>query len=150
VVLVISVLSGVTLSVLNTAGLRQKAKDSQRISDLGKTQTALELYFADNRAYPILEAWSGIEDLGATLVPNYLSVIPQEPNNNGASPCELSDDGYYYSYRSDATGGKYVLTARMELAASATKSACSSLGNWSALSCGAIPSDVNCYGVQNP
>lgn len=168
VILIIGTLSGIMLSVLNTAGLRQKARDSQRVADLKKVQTALELYFADYRGYPLQTSWDYVPNVPSILVSNgYISVLPTDPSgisgsSAGITPCSSADangDGtkdYYYSYITDnpgasaTVGTKYVLTARMELPADNTNS-CASLGNWSgALSCSPIPADVYCYGAQNP
>ena len=52
VIAIIGILSSVVLVSLNTA--RAKARDATRKTDLKQLQTALELYFNDNRAYPIV------------------------------------------------------------------------------------------------
>ena len=53
VVAVIGILSGVVISVLNPETFRNKSQDARRKTDLVAIQGALELYFADNNAYPI-------------------------------------------------------------------------------------------------
>ncbi len=60
VVAIIGLLS--TLAVVALGAARVKARDAKRLSDLKQLQTALELHYADNNAYP---AGAGI-DLGAT------------------------------------------------------------------------------------
>ena len=70
VVLVISALSGIVISLINSGGFRQKAEDTQRVSDLKQIQTALELYFSDNRLYPITSGWvevTGVDAVSTTL-----------------------------------------------------------------------------------
>jgi len=54
VIAIIGLLS--TLAVVALGSARVKARDSKRLSDLKQTQTALELYYTDNSAYPIAAA----------------------------------------------------------------------------------------------
>ncbi|MDO9509745.1 MAG: prepilin-type N-terminal cleavage/methylation domain-containing protein [Candidatus Magasanikbacteria bacterium] len=50
VIAIIGLLS--TLAVVALGNAREKARDSKRLSDVKQVQTALELYFNDNSAYP--------------------------------------------------------------------------------------------------
>jgi len=50
VIAIIGLLS--TLAVVSLGSARSKARDARRISDIRQIQTALELYFASNGAYP--------------------------------------------------------------------------------------------------
>lgn len=153
VVLVIGVLSGMTLGVLNSGGIRQKAKDSQRISDIKRIQTALELYFSDRRGYPKSSVWATANSALSTLVGPYIDKIPTDPSGaTGANPCAGSGT-YYYSYITEDTAltyaSQYILTARMEVSSSDDSSTCGTLTNWTGgMSC-VVPVDVYCYGVQN-
>lgn len=134
VVLIIGVLAGIILQVMNPAGVRGKAKDSQKAADLGKIQTSLELYFSDNRNYPTSGCiqLTGSNALKTALTSNnYINDMPDDSN---------------YRYRSN--GSDYVLTAVMEVATSAASSKCSDLNNWGSLSCGTA--NEYCYGVENP
>jgi type II secretion system protein G len=151
VVLVIGALSGILLGVINSSGIRGKARDAQRKADLKKIQTALELYFADNRTYP--QSASGAFELvtsGTTMVTvleaGYIDPVPSDPKgvaSSEASPCG-SPEEYRYNYRS--SGPTYLLTAIMEVSTSNDDSECGSL-----VGCGAgyATSDV-CYVVRNP
>ncbi|MEK7164437.1 MAG: prepilin-type N-terminal cleavage/methylation domain-containing protein, partial [Patescibacteria group bacterium] len=49
VIAIVGVLS--TLAVYSTNIARQKSRDTRRITDISQTQTALELYFADQQGY---------------------------------------------------------------------------------------------------
>jgi len=51
-----------TLSVVALNNARQKSRDAKRVSDIKQVQTALELYFVDQNAYPVL----GATTLGGT------------------------------------------------------------------------------------
>jgi prepilin-type N-terminal cleavage/methylation domain-containing protein len=140
VISLIAILSGVILSVININGIRQKTRDAQRIADLKKVQTALELYFADHRSYPSLV--SGCDTISTMLTSDliggtvkYIVALPTDP---------VSGNSYYYS----GTTGYYVLAAAMEVASSVTTgNACASLSNWGTSGCASL---TNCYGVQNP
>lgn len=159
VVLIISVLSGIVLSLLNSGGVRAKSRDAQRISNLKTIQSALELRFADYRSYPISDGGGGAgtselvssgSELGKALQNGYLNSIPLDPVNDGSDTDACGSDGTYrYNYRTDATGSIYILTARTELTTSAEDSPCDSanLNNWSTLGCGIT---TGCYGVENP
>lgn len=54
VVAIIGLLS--TLAVVALGSAREKARDSKRLADLKQVQTALELYYTDNNAYPVVAA----------------------------------------------------------------------------------------------
>ena len=136
------------LNLINVPGIQAKARDSQRQADLSKVQTALELYFAEHRVYPIHVA-NTVTVLTADLIPTYISVIPVDPTGlTGFSLCVTNPTGY--TYRSD--GVNYVLTASMEVVRlSLTDShLCSNVPNCSipALACSC--NDPRCYAVQNP
>lgn len=154
VVLIIGILSGVTLGVLNSGGIRQKAKDTQRTADIKRIQTALELYFSDHRGYPKTSGWVSANSGLSALIGPYIDKIPTDPSGStGSNPCAASGT-YYYSYITENTAltyaSQYILTSRMEVLSSDDISACTGLTNWTGgMSC-AVPSDVYCYGVQNP
>ncbi len=156
VVLVIGALSGIVVSMINSAGLRSKARDSQRIADLKKLQTALELYFADNRQYPP-SGWIAItdsDDVSTALSPTYINDVPTDPLLDGpvSNPCSTPDD-YRYNYKTTgaADGSEYILTAMMEVTSSNDNNQCSDLNNWGSFgSCGSYATGDYCYGVENP
>ena len=157
VVLVIGALSGVLLGVINSSGVRAKARDAQRKADITKIQTALELYFADNRTYPVSNNGGGPDtfeqvDPGATnviigaLQPNYIDPVPPDPSaetGNEDTPC---DDATLnrYNYRSD--GSYYWLTTIMEITTSNEDSACAAQVG---CAIGYATEDF-CYFAQNP
>ena len=154
VVLIIGILSGVTLSVLNSGGIRQKAKDTQRTADIKRIQTALELYFSDHRGYPKSSVWISANTGLSSLVGPYIDKIPTDPSGStGAGPCAAAG-AYYYSYITENTAltyaSQYILASRMEVSSSDDISTCADLTNWTGdMSC-TVPIDVYCYGVQNP
>lgn len=154
VILVIGVLSGVLLGVVNSSGVRAKARDSQRKADLKKVQTALELYFADNRAYPTSGSaspgpysWERITGrIDNALVPDYIDPIPEDPSPSGSdsNPCS-NPNNYRYNYYSD--GDRYFLTAIMEVPTSHDDSPCPA----GLTGCGGgYATESVCYFAKNP
>jgi prepilin-type N-terminal cleavage/methylation domain-containing protein len=153
VVIVIAALSGIVISLVNSGGFRNKAKDTQRVSDLKQLQTALELYFADRRAYPVSAAWieiTGTDTMSNLLRPTYINKIPTDPNGTAgiANPCNTQTTPRY-NYITNAAGTGYILTSVMAITSSTSGNLCTGLSNWGTVgSCAG--STTNCYGVQNP
>lgn len=150
VVVLIGILSGLTLSIINPSSQRARARDSQRVADLKKIQTALELKFSDSRAYPVAGSWLVVNNsnLGNIVTDGYISALPADPKYSGTFSTCPSDANetvtYNYSYRSD--GVSYVLVARMETG-SFDYSKCSSLTKCTTYNCNC---SARCHAVQNP
>ncbi len=124
VVGIIGLLATILLANFNSA--RQRARDTQRLTDLKKIQTAIEVYKADNQQYPCFNAgdcaglygWAMTSGLPG-FSPTYLQTIPQDPLVGSACP------GYLYWHSGDRS--QYILFAMLENAndprATAVKSA---------------------------
>lgn len=100
VIAIIGILT--TLLMVNFIGIRQRARDAERKSDLRQIQAALELYRADTGTYPS----SPLPACGAALTnngTNYMTKIPCDPLNSGE---------FIYSYTS--TGTTYDIFACLE------------------------------------
>jgi len=114
VISIIGLLS--TISVVALNGARKKGRDAKRVGDIRQIQTALELYFNDNYAYPISTAIAlgtaagaktiCTDGLEATCVESgdktYMGIVPANPTPNGAA----------YTYTSD--GATYTITFTLE------------------------------------
>jgi len=111
VVAIIGLLS--TLAVVALGSARVKARDSKRLADLKQLQTALELYYTDQNAYP---AGAGIA-LGATdyaclnsvagfttagCANAYMGQVPVDPKSGN------------YTYTVASSTGSYTVTATLE------------------------------------
>lgn len=100
VIAIIGVLAALLL--VNLIGIRQRARDAQRKSDLRQIQSAIELYRADNGSYPV-----NMPSCGQTLVgtgstpPTYMQKIPCDP---------LTSSSYTYT----SNGTTYSLIACLE------------------------------------
>lgn len=111
VVAIIGLLS--TLAVVALGNARQKARDARRLSDLKQMQTAFELYYTDQTAYP---SGSGVT-LGAGnyaclnstgfdatgCASPYMGQVPADP---------LSTQSYVYTVASGTNS--YTVTATLE------------------------------------
>jgi prepilin-type N-terminal cleavage/methylation domain-containing protein len=118
VIAIIGLLS--TVAVVAMSSARVNARNAQRKANLVQTAKALEVYYANNNAYPSTAgAWqgncadySGLPDTGAGgwipgLAPVYMATLPHDPNSgkvNASSAlayCRTSGPGNCYIYRSD-------------------------------------------------
>ncbi|MFA6338441.1 MAG: prepilin-type N-terminal cleavage/methylation domain-containing protein [Candidatus Paceibacterota bacterium] len=69
---IIGILSSIIIASASAA--RMKSRDAKRVSDVSNISVALEFYFANNGRYP-----AAYSDLVASLVPNYIGSIPNDP-----------------------------------------------------------------------
>ena len=101
VVAIIGILG--SLLMANFIGIRQRARDVQRKSDLRQIQSALEIYRADLGSYPITASFPacGSALTGGSPLSTYMQKIPCDPL---ATPA--------YSYTSSGT--TYTLLACLE------------------------------------
>jgi general secretion pathway protein G len=115
VVAIISLLSSVVLASLNTA--RSKARDAVRKTELKELQTALEMYYNANGAYPICN-WCSSEpgDPNYTtgnyipgLAPTYIPILPKDPRGGVSSMSACSSGGYKQTFTYVSDGVNYKL-----------------------------------------
>lgn len=125
VVAVLGVLMTVVMVLLNPLHYFKLSRDAERKSDLQNIQTALELYYQDNNAYPSVSC-ANPSSIG--LSPSYIKTVPSDPGS------------YTYQYTS-VSGTDFVLAARMEAADNHLDSPCG------AVFC-TIPAAF-CYKVEN-
>ncbi len=93
VIAIIGILSSVVLASLNSA--RQKSRDARRVADIKQLQLALELYYDGNSSvYPTALS---------SLAPNYIAVIPNDPNGGAYQYSALGSGASCTSYHIGAT-----------------------------------------------
>jgi len=95
VIVVIAILAAISLVTYN--GVQQRARDSQRKSDISAIQKVLALYYIDKEGYPACVPVSGDPvyrggtaqtcilsdpDVVAELVPKYISKLPADPTGS--------------------------------------------------------------------
>lgn len=124
VVAIIGVLA--TLLMVNFIGVRQRARDAQRKSDLRQIQSALEIYRADNSSYAL-----SLPTCGLPFAYNGTTYMQKVP-------CDALGGSYTFS----SAGTTYSITACLENTNDSQKDVanvppCNGTTNWS-------------YTVQNP
>jgi prepilin-type N-terminal cleavage/methylation domain-containing protein len=155
VTVIIGILAGMVITVINIPRIQARSRDSRRIADLKRIQSALELYFSNNRAYPASPNWvvfsgpiiNGV-DANATV---YMNSVPIDPRteNSGVECFGGADNPYGYYYRS-MTDGKYILGTVMEMESSVDENTrCSSICEATYV-CGEDSSSNYCYCVTGP
>ncbi len=122
VIAIIALLTGIIIT--NLSGARAKARDSQRISDMGNLQIALELYFDRCKHYPtaldVSDATKCTNTGTASInLGSYISTIPTPP----ASP--LNQTSYDYMINDLAVPTDYFLHVTLENQNDAVKNAIS-------------------------
>ena len=108
VIAIIAILIGII--AVNYVSVRQRARDGERKSDIGQIQSALEMYRADNTAYPTDGNGNNRLDLGEInniLGVTYLGQELRDPLENN-----MGYNGGYYYYESD--GLTYTLAVCLE------------------------------------
>ena len=102
VIAIIGLLS--TLSVLALNGARARARDAKRISDIKQIQTALEMYYNENNAYP-----AGLSQL-TTTTPPLVRAVPVAPTPVDGG-CSSANNTYTYAATAGVAGvGSYTLS----------------------------------------
>lgn len=100
VIAIIGILAALLL--VNLIGIRQRARDAQRKSDLRQIQSAIELYRADSGSYPTSLSTCGQSLTGSGASPStYMQKIPCDPLTGG-------------SYTYSSAGSTYSLIACLE------------------------------------
>lgn len=129
-----------TLLMANFIGVRQRARDAQRKSDIRQIQSALELYRSDLGTYPTVVSGNKIGNCGASLTGGspantYMQKIPCDPSGSG-----YNSGNYFYS-----TGGTtYTLGACLENTADSQGTTTSPGGS------GCTSNPATFYVVTNP
>ena len=125
VIAIIGLLS--TLAVVALGNARVKARDAKRMSDLKQIQTALELFYTDQNAYPAgTNVVLGPSKTGGTATGNYACLDSTAPYWHAANACsnaymgsvpgDPNDTGVLiYTYNSSGTStNNYTVTATLE------------------------------------
>lgn len=117
VIAIIGSLSSIALASLNNA--RAKARDSQRISNIGEIKKALDLYHFDYGVYPIsvgttwmgnMSDWGSYATIGVNgyipgLAPSYIAELPVDPKQTSS---------YGYLYKSDGVDYFFIAYGTVE------------------------------------
>lgn len=122
VIAIIGVLSTVVMA--GAASTRKSARVAQRVSDIKRVQSALDLYYSNNKAYPSTGgSWRGVcqsfNGGGAYtanngqvipgLAPDYILMVPTDPQTSA------SNDSNCYLYASNGTDYAFLVYQVTEL-----------------------------------
>lgn len=112
VISIIGILTAVL--VVNYMGMRERARDAQKIQDLNGIKTALRMYYNDYQSYPICKD-SGGDDAGVDVWVN--DCLGGTAIGSSYMP-SVSNLGYTYSYAiEDTSGDSFRLKAALETGA---------------------------------
>ena len=118
VIAIIGLLSTLAVVALNSA--RQKSRDSKRVADMKQIQTALELYYADNNAYPGDPATAtdalgngtavklcngGWQASGFSCTTTYMGLVPKAPTPNDGT-CTAAQNAYDFVKAADMSAAQ--------------------------------------------
>ncbi|HSD98899.1 MAG TPA: type II secretion system protein [Patescibacteria group bacterium] len=113
VIAIIGILS--TLLMTNFIGVRQRARDAQRKSDVRQMQSALELYRSDTGSYPVSDSNNRLNATACTTSSGftstdggttYMQKVPCDPLGTSA----YHSGNYYYN----SSGTTYTIYACLE------------------------------------
>ncbi|MFA5644388.1 MAG: FISUMP domain-containing protein [Patescibacteria group bacterium] len=98
VIAIIGILA--TLAIVSLQNARSRARDAKRIADVRQIQTALELYFNDNGAYPVSTSVTSSIRSGDRV---YMEIFPQAPNPPDGN-CDEGTNQYIYTEAGEDNG----------------------------------------------
>jgi prepilin-type N-terminal cleavage/methylation domain-containing protein len=120
VIAIIGLLSALGIVALSNA--RMKSRDSRRVGDVSRIQTALEMYYSDYGKYPSVAGNLGdIIDLGGTsykclsevgfsascVGQIYMAQVPSYPNPRTDKDCSVANAGYFYKSHTNTDASSY-------------------------------------------
>src|SRR5258708_602650 len=104
---ILAVLMGIVLVAINPSRQFNQANDTKRANDTRQILNAIGAYAADNKGAlpagipvaptPAAAVSNSGADFCTTLVPTYISALPQDPGNNncvGITTCTSYNSGY--------------------------------------------------------
>lgn len=92
-----------TLAIISLTSAQSKARDTKRISDIKSLQSAVEMYYNDNNAYPVPTTWALLE---SGLANQLNGALPAPPGGG------VTNDSYTYGWVAGGTG--YCLATTLE------------------------------------
>ena len=115
VIVVIGILAAITVVAFN--GVQTRANTAGALSDLKQVNSAIQLYYVDNGAYPNTSGnWQGINKEAnyiPELTPTYLPSLPQSkmpdrPASSQDAPQTVTAYKAVYMYKSNGTDYKLI------------------------------------------
>lgn len=95
-----------TLAIVSLTSAQQRARDTKRVADMKAIQTALELHWNENAAYPALSGTTNTWAELSTALADFMSAMPVDPDHG---------DGTAYTYLMNVTNNnQYYVGADLE------------------------------------
>lgn len=107
-----------SIGLVSYSSVNKRSRDVKRKGDLEQIRSALEMYRADNGAYPSAGSGSmtNAQNLAPTLVSTYAPAIPDDPSSSG--------DYFYQAIATSGVYSSYCICAGLETITSGTDSTC--------------------------
>lgn len=108
-ILVVIAIIGILTTVvsISTSSAKKQSRDAKRKADLELVAGALEIYYAQNKTYPLSTSEQSVSNaLNILITDGYISTLPEDPKK--------TEPGQVYNYQTDETGTKYYLDAQLE------------------------------------
>lgn len=93
-----------SLITINLQSAKVKGRDAKRKADIEALSSALEIYYAQNKAYPTATEFK------SKIYPAYISSWPVDPKPSS----EAFPSGYVYYYTANEDGSRYIVDAKLE------------------------------------
>ena len=93
----------ISIGIASYSTINKQSRDTKRKSDIEQIRSALEMYRADNSAYPNVGSgsWTVASDLSTALATTYILAIPSDPKGATQPYMYKATDlanGVYYGY----------------------------------------------------
>ncbi len=93
----------ISIGIASYSTINKQSRDTKRKSDIEQIRSALEMYRADNSAYPNIGSggWTAASDLSTALASTYILAIPSDPKGATQPYMYKATDisnGVYYGY----------------------------------------------------
>jgi prepilin-type N-terminal cleavage/methylation domain-containing protein len=98
VIAIIGLLSSIILVSMN--GVRERARDTQRLSNMEQLSLSLEMYISDNSSYPEENSTNGGLELSTEDDGEFIGILVDDRYIGSyiVDPKNIEEEGYYYSY----------------------------------------------------
>lgn len=79
----------ISIGIASYSTINKQSRDTKRKSDIEQIRSALEMYRADNSAYPNVGSgsWTAASDLSTALATTYILAIPSDPKVQPSRTC---------------------------------------------------------------
>jgi len=124
VIVVIGILAGLVITTYN--GIQQKARNTERTTDLKTFQSQLEAYYANNGFYPSSADLGGTGSTNVTFIQSNMKGMDKETLRDPNVPAGTDSAGYGLATGTPSAVGKYSYTPAPDGCDNSTNGDCTS------------------------